>query len=283
MKKTVTFFLVVFVFVTSNISYAGRFSNCMKCHNPSKIFKSNKEAIKMFTSGGTAQALKQSLKVATDENQFLLREIPKEELLNKPNLFAVVPDDDKSYRKVYEMGDDEPIDPRELENLGENKVMLASIYRQKTHFAKNGGKKELINFINKNKNKNLVLLGHNENGTFRLPSGEGVPLVDIEKQCKVKLKNCVFISCESKKWVKSNLSVNPSISYDEATEIALKVDAVVTKLGGNKVNKDELVEYMDAIVLDARNNTKKEVIKSGTLPGMVIIGVVAAYNEVNQN
>jgi hypothetical protein len=286
MTRTLTLLSLAFLFGTAFLqsASAGRFSNCIKCHNPAKVFKSNQAAIKALIRESGSNAARAASDIQDSGLRVFLDAVPQDILAEKPSLYAVVPDNEATYRAVYELDETVAVDDGELERLEADKVMLALTYRQKSHFAEGDGAADLLRFIKENRDKNLIILGHNEDGKFRLPNGDSVPLSEVEHACKVEVKNCVFVSCNSQEWVSSALSVRPGISYDEATEIALNLDAVIRGLGGNDADPEVLATRLDSIVLEARWSTGKEVIKAGSLPGLVIISLgTGAYVESGED
>ncbi|MEY8215925.1 MAG: hypothetical protein RPR97_15750, partial [Colwellia sp.] len=131
-------YAVIIILLCIGFSYAARLGNCTSCHNVNTYFKSTEAAVSALVKGGIKQAppakRKQLTPVLTPIDPVFLP-ISEENIKIKSDIYAVVPIDEKQYRKVFSKSPNHQMSENEKKEIEESRLAIAFTYRQKTHFA----------------------------------------------------------------------------------------------------------------------------------------------------
>ncbi len=141
---------------------------------------------------------------------------------------AVVPTNENEFKMIFGL---EPTKSR-LKEMSKAKNKLNEL-DMPTKFTNNNWQREdFEKYLQDNESPFVAILGHNEDGIFRLSDSSEIGLTDMGIICEQNNKNCIFVSCSSSDWVKNpqQLSIEPSISYEEAVLIVKKLQSHLSSL-----------------------------------------------------
>lgn len=131
----------------------------------------------------------------------------------------------------------------------------------------------LLEFLQNDKSPFVAIIGHNEAGMFRLFGGEdqSISLGKMAKLCEAAIKRCLFISCNSRRYIskpKMAAGVFWELSYSQAAEVLQSVSQRLEKRNqASLVDMSEML-LMEEFVLHARPKVEF-VVTSGSVGGAV--------------
>ena len=89
-------------------------------------------------------------------------------------------------------------------------------------------------FLNGNDALLVTIVGHNENGKFRLPSGRTISILEMSNACSEAMRRCVFLSCNAETYLDAgdqlNIGVSSRLSYPDAERLIERIHNRLSKL-----------------------------------------------------
>jgi hypothetical protein len=109
--------------------------------------------------------------------------------------------------------------------------------------AKAGGEMQLQLAIAESDQKFVTIVGHNDEGVLKFPDGSEANIVSVAELCEEMRKKCIFLSCDSEKFLHStdaaSIGIGSEISYLEAALVAKALD---TKLRARRLASLAIVD-----------------------------------------
>lgn len=210
------------------------------------------------------------------------RTIHKQSIAKNLAMYVSLPDNNNSYKKTFDSEKKIVFSAPKLNSINkEMRTFWSNDQYQKHKFI--GGFSEFKNSIKKTKNDFIIIAGHNENGLFHWYNGKATSLLDIANACKLYKKSCIFLSCESKKYV--NAGFDEKISFNDVSFYIKKTTELFDQ---NKINKENfhnsINDYLSKISYKSNSQlTFKEVFRnSKAINNQYIISIeLRTLNRIN--
>ena len=185
----------------------------------------------------------------------------------------------------------QPVSETEFNNIFGNEAMLTdqnkSILNLKvpeqiyeTSYVEKGYSRDdlikQLRFHKENRNylKYFVLIGHNEDGKFFLPSGESMKLSEIEEY--LHGEKAIFISCNSNNYINDNsIGLDFKIRYNEAFQIITKIEAHTSTCSRFLTSRSDMDNDVTKII--KTNKIKRDTEKTISLSAKAIGGGGTIY------
>lgn len=141
-----------------------------------------------------------------------------------------------------------------------------------------GIKEQEVNFVS--------IVGHNEDGLLRLPSGELIEITKIAQHCSSVGKKCIFLSCNSEEF----LSAAADSAFGVDRRITFKGAHRIANYLGKRMRESESMSYMRVsddlraelnVLAQAANIS--DAISTTTPPVLVAGGIGGVYFAVNND
>lgn len=189
-------------------------------------------------------------------------------------VFLELPIADDQFRRVY--GDDAVVsvkDEREMENL---RGQIAIGFGLKAH----DGLSETAfrKTISSTQNAVIIIVGHNDQGTFHFIDGSNEGIADLANECASAGHLCVFVSCNSSRYLTGQgaVGIDRAIGLKAAVELSEKLTAYIGEKNGQGISAKDLVLFVRGIRVDNKkpNNARLLVMKGcGDARGKTVIAV----------
>lgn len=155
---------------------------------------------------------------------------------------------------------------REFHHVSDESALLRGIEEQEANF--------------------VTIVGHNEDGLLRLPSGELVEIEKIAQHCSSIGKKCIFLSCNSEEF----LSAAAESAFGVDRKITFKGAHRIASFLGKRMRESESMSYM-RVSDDLRAELKvlaqaaniSDAISTTTPPVLVAGGIGGVYFAVNDD
>jgi hypothetical protein len=166
-------------------------------------------------------------------NEESKREFSHQLINSDSSTFAVVPKNEHDYHSVF--GGESWSEKQS----GHMQSAFSSLSKLQNASFDSGSRSidQLFGVIGNSKNRYLIIIGHNENGSLKLLDGSSVSLSNVADRCETHGAFCIVLSCKSEDHVKisdgTTLFIRSDISFEEASMIA---KAMEMTLATNKVD-----------------------------------------------
>ncbi|GLS91051.1 hypothetical protein GCM10007916_21190 [Psychromonas marina] len=144
-------------------------------------------------------------------------------------VFASIPTGADDYHKIFPNTTPSPGAINEIKKVRMQINNLQSLYGDGVESTVSGRSAlDFANYLSSAKSDYVTIIGHNDDGDFAFLTPPSIGLTKMAAMCVTANKKCIFLSCESSSYIGDNItdtiSINPSISYDDAFKV---VDAVI--------------------------------------------------------
>ena len=131
--------------------------------------------------------------------------------------FIVTAEDEAGYASLY----GRPPTYAELSSLKSGVSPIASTTGESQEVSRTGGGiKDFVAYLDESPSKNIIVIGHNQGGSFYFANGESMPLAKMARLIDARNKRGIFLSCEAKKYLpKGHPASTTKLTRDDALDI----------------------------------------------------------------
>jgi hypothetical protein len=167
------------------------------------------------------------------------------------DLYVVAPNDEASFIRIY----GRPPSFTELSAAESTTAAVSSAEGGSQVSSAKSGVEKFASFLDDSPSKNIIIVGHNQGGTFYFPNGEGLPLDKMARMLNERNKRGIFLSCRAKKYVpEGHPASSVDLTHREAMDIVHDLSSKMrseryTKLRINTPTDDLATATEDAQLL----------------------------------
>lgn len=126
----------------------------------------------------------------------------------------------------------------------------------------------------------IVIIGHNDDGSFVMPSGNSYSLTSMDGQCIEFKVRCIFISCSAAQYLDVSAGAIEDIPPEQAFLIAKRLEQRLAEADSETLNREFIGGALQSVVSAMETRTRREmkVKEIGTQAGagFVVVGGAAA-------
>lgn len=144
---------------------------------------------------------------------------------------------------------------------------------------------EMAELLRDAKTDYVIIIGHNDQGSFVFPNGSRNSLESMDGQCIEYKVRCIFLSCSAERYVQASSGSIEDISPHQAYLIAKNLEQRLSKADRTTLDREFVGSALQSIVSDVELSAKREIkvkeIGTQAGAGFVVIGGTIAGSTGN--
>ncbi len=204
----------------------------------------------------------------------LARQAVRKEYPSTARLFIQLPVSDIDFRKIFGK---KPVSASDKDELRDVREKLKAVNRNDGDRGVNADNFE--KFLGSTKESFVVVVGHNERGTFKFLDGSGEGIGDLANACAAAGKLCVFVSCQSRSHLDNTgaLGLSREVTFVQGIYIAKKVSEFINSRTEKATTPEVLASRLSRVELVShlKHRVTYLIFKGcGSILGVVVVAII---------